>query len=248
MSSFALKMIAMATMLIDHIGAVLLPELTLLRVIGRVSFPIFVFLLAEGFCHTKNAHKFLLRLGAFALISQPFFDLALGRPIDFFARTNIFYTLFLAGVAIVVNKYIREKFSKGMYYVLTTGALLTCVAMAEVVLTSDYGAGGVYFIFFMFITRRMAMEKKPHSLPLMIVVLIFFGLEQHEWLLTAIGRGFEVPLMFMLMIPATLLPVLFLPLYNGKRGRDGKVLRWVFYGFYPGHLAVLWLLRFVTFP
>ena len=80
MNTYKLKLIAIITMLIDHIAAVLIPSDTMLwlvmRCIGRLAFPIFVFLLVEGFHHTRDVKKYLLRLGAFALISEVPFDLA----------------------------------------------------------------------------------------------------------------------------------------------------------------------------
>ena len=71
-----LKLIACITMLIDHIGAVFFPSLILLRIIGRLSFPIYCFLLAEGAAHTKHAPRYALRLLLCALISELPYDLA----------------------------------------------------------------------------------------------------------------------------------------------------------------------------
>ena len=102
----ALKLIAVVTMFLDHIGAAILESTAIwvilddaaettidyffnssalevirnadviLRAIGRVSFPIFCFLLVEGFLHTKNLRKYFLQLGVFALLSEVPFDLA----------------------------------------------------------------------------------------------------------------------------------------------------------------------------
>ena len=70
MSSFVLKLIAIITMLIDHIGAVLYPEIRWLRLIGRIAFPIFAYLVAEGFYKTSDIKKYLKRLFIFALVSD----------------------------------------------------------------------------------------------------------------------------------------------------------------------------------
>jgi len=120
MSAFILKIIALTTMLIDHVGAVSAGHIPFyFRIIGRLAFPIFVYLIAEGFRHTRNPKKFLLRLFIFAIISEPFFDWSVGRwrnylagyspwTVDFIRNTNIFYTLFLGGLAIVVFQHLYE--------------------------------------------------------------------------------------------------------------------------------------------
>ncbi|MFN2363319.1 MAG: TraX family protein, partial [Halarsenatibacteraceae bacterium] len=78
MSSFQIKMVAITTMLIDHIGSIIFPEYIILRVIGRLAFPLFAFLITEGYRHTSNINRYLVRLSIFALISQYPFWLAFG--------------------------------------------------------------------------------------------------------------------------------------------------------------------------
>ena len=115
MTAFHLKIIALTTMLIDHLGAVFPGYFGFeFRVIGRVAFPIYVYLVAEGFRHTKSPVKFLARLGAFAIISEPFFDMAIRGAelpwgVDFLNNTNIFYTLFFGGAAIYAFEIVRNK-------------------------------------------------------------------------------------------------------------------------------------------
>ena len=101
MTAFTLKIIALTAMFIDHI-AVVFPDTVPLwfRAIGRLAFPIFAYLLAEGFRHTRSKEKLLMRLLAFAAISEIPYDLVMGNTINSATNTNIFYTLFLGGVAI----------------------------------------------------------------------------------------------------------------------------------------------------
>ena len=77
LTSYHLKLIAAVTMLLDHIGAMLYPEVSWLRVVGRISFPLFVWLLVQGEARTKNVWRYGLRLGLLALVSQPFYQVAL---------------------------------------------------------------------------------------------------------------------------------------------------------------------------
>ena len=107
LTAFHLKVIALVIMVVDHTAAALeiipMPLNTFLRRIGRIAFPIYAFLVAEGCRHTRSREKYLLRLGVFALISEIPFDLAFdsnwrtGVPgIDFLNFTNVFYTMFFA--------------------------------------------------------------------------------------------------------------------------------------------------------
>jgi hypothetical protein len=68
-----LELIAMTTMLVDHMGVVFFPDITAFRIIGRISFPIYCFLLTRGYCYTSNFNKYLLRLILLAFISQPIY-------------------------------------------------------------------------------------------------------------------------------------------------------------------------------
>ena len=102
LSGSTLKIIEMVTMLIDHIGAAVLARMIIagnadlydayrtLRMIGRIAFPIFCFLLIEGFQHTKNAKKYAERLFLFAAISEIPFDLAFSAKVLEFQYQNVF--------------------------------------------------------------------------------------------------------------------------------------------------------------
>ena len=94
-----LKLIAIAAMLIDHIGGAFFPEVGVFRWIGRLAFPIFCYCLTVGLLYTHDVRKYLTRLGIFALVSQPFYILAFHPVGEFWANLtnwNIFFTLFLS--------------------------------------------------------------------------------------------------------------------------------------------------------
>lgn len=139
-SGSTLKMIAIVTMLIDHIGAAVLARLlmvnglgeldqtnadaimqwlsangalywtyTIMRMIGRVAFPIFCFLLVEGFLHTHDVKKYAMRLGLFALLSEIPFDLAFSSKILEFNYQNVFFTLFIGLLMMIAYRAVEEK-------------------------------------------------------------------------------------------------------------------------------------------
>lgn len=108
LNGFHLKWIAIITMCMDHVGAVFFPHILAFRIIGRLAFPLFAFLLVEGFLHTSNENKYLMRLGIFALLSEIPFDLVFqGRAISF-EHQNVFFTLFLSLLLLVVNTRIEK--------------------------------------------------------------------------------------------------------------------------------------------
>ena len=122
MTAFVLKIIAVITMMVDHVGSIILsvnPHLIAnnqdiylySRYIGRISFPIFAFLIANGCKHTSNINKYMLRLGLLAIISEVPYDLAFwgaGGGINFFRSTNIFYTLFLGVAAVAIYEKLKK--------------------------------------------------------------------------------------------------------------------------------------------
>jgi len=254
MTTFTLKLIALSSMLIDHMGAAFPQHFGFgFRIVGRIAFPIFVYLVAEGFRHTKSPEKFIVRLGIFAIVSEPFFDLALRanwsgmetggllpfilHNINFLANTNIFLTLFLGGCAIVSYKKFRDKADGSPLLVYALTALTTAVFMgAAHLLTTDYGAYGVFFILIMY-------AIKPTGLRL--VAMIPLTLWQHRNILLMPFTGFASAIshIHVLLVLATALPVLLIVFYNGKRGPS---LKWLFYAAYPVHLAVITVILFLT--
>lgn len=151
---FSLKILAMLTMFIDHIGAVLFPQYIVLRLIGRLAFPIYCFLLATGAIYTKNVEKYSARLLLFALISEIPFDLAFfGRVFD---RThqNVFFTLFLGLLGIMIAKKYPKVWWMSLFMALVADFLCT-----------DYGATGVlYILLFYFLYDRKIYQMLSFAL------------------------------------------------------------------------------------
>lgn len=134
-------------MAVDHIGIVFFPQYIIFRIIGRLSFPIFCFLLVEGFCHTSNLIKYMIRLFLFAVVSEVPFDLLFyGKPLDF-SHQNVFFTLFLG----VLMLYIYEMQAGGL---AKLGSIVMTIILAEV-LHTDYSYVGLLIIlmFYLFYER-----------------------------------------------------------------------------------------------
>ncbi len=243
LSTFVLKVIAVVSMAIDHTGAVLFPEVTLLRYIGRLAFPIYCFLISEGYVHTRNVPKYLMRLGLFALISELPFNLAFGGELFHFNSCNVFVTLFLGLFALILFDTVVkwEGIPQFASYLL---ALIPVAAIARTAdtLGSDYGKYGVLLIFIFYIFR----ENRTSA----ILVFALSTVLKYDILSVSYGVGtmlFESGDRAWYFVETTqlycLLAAIPIGLYSGKRGYGG--CKWLFYAFYPTHLIILWLLSVI---
>ncbi len=158
-SNSTLKIIAMISMFIDHYAiAIILPLgkdytniYNISRLIGRISFPIFSFLLVEGYSHSKNIKKYLSRLFIFALLSEIPFNMLLGHLIDF-NHQNVYFTL-LTGLFSI---YILDKNRHDIKVFCTT--LLIMPVIAEI-LNFDYGAFGVILIILLYLLKEDKLKQ-----------------------------------------------------------------------------------------
>lgn len=150
-SGSTLKLIAIFTMLIDHTAATVILQMInngiggqtlidiywVMRSIGRMAFPVFCFLLVEGFKYTHSREKYAARMFIFALISEIPFDLAINNTVLEFKSNNVFFTLLLGLLAITVLDWLKsvdkiEKASSAVKWFLVT--LIRCIVMVSVVL------------------------------------------------------------------------------------------------------------------
>ncbi|MDY5576949.1 MAG: TraX family protein [Lachnospiraceae bacterium] len=236
MSSNALKVIAMISMLIDHIGYVLLPEEVVLRYIGRIAFPIYCFLLVEGFFHTRNIIKYLARMGIFALLSEIPFNLAMAGTLIYSEHTNVFLTLFI-GLLVMY-------FSEAAYK--TTGdqsmGMVFCIAgmICAGILHTDYSYAGVMIIYIFYLSWRGRNSEDVKTRGLTTVLMLIM---QTIMFLSFKGQ----------IENYAIISLVFILLYTGKKsGRIWEALhlnkidifmKYFFYLFYPLHLLVLYILK-----
>lgn len=224
LSANALKLIAMAAMVIDHASVIFLgPETTVWRSIGRISFPIFAFLIAEGAVHSKNKLKYALRLLVFCFISEVPYDMAFNGSWLEFESQNVFFTLFLGLISVYVLDFLRDR-RLGLLGVIST---FGC-GFAAAVLSSDYGFMGVVVITLMYMFNGVKTEAR----------YIGFAL---SGLLT--GFVYKIPFDFGFISSQAYAALCFIPLacYNGRRGR--KMNKYFFYAFYPGHILILYAIK-----
>ena len=217
MTSFGIKLLAMISMIFDHFGLIFLQNNALFRIIGRLAFPIFAFQLAVGYSHARNKEKHIIRMLAFAVLSQ--------LPFMFFVETalpgfghflNIGFTFSIA----LLGMYVIENIKNFTY----KSFLLPLILLLSCALPIDYGFTGVLLCISFYIFRN---HKYLNLLSAFFIIVLKVFLEQE--------------VMKFAMIYA-LLPIF---LYNGKKGLDNKFSKYLFYVFYPAHLILFAVIKLI---
>jgi len=214
LSAGELRLLALLTMLIDHVGALLLPGLPVLRLLGRLSFPLFAFGIYQGFCCTRSRRRYAGRLVLLGLISEPCFDLAFYGRLFYPGQNSILLTLLLGlGLLAALEACRGRRGRRG--FGLWAALLLAGFALLGDALRCDYGGGGVLLIGLFFLLPDWAAVLAG-------AVLTALWLRSPVQLLAALAA---------------------VPLYYRGPERGLVLPRWFRYGFYPGHLLLLALLR-----
>ena len=210
-----LKLIAMVTMIFDHVGDSLFPEYTWMRIIGRIAMPIFAFCVAEGFGHTHDKLKYLTRMAIFAVISEVPFDLfGAGKVLDL-SHQNIMFTFALAIAGLILYEKLTLSGKKSGYIFGYLVLILSCAA--ALILKTDYTFLGVLLVTIFFLLRKKDLLIRDGVALLSHLALRNMGI--YLWGIL----GF-IPIAF----------------YNGERG---KGMKYLFYVFYPAHLLLIFIIK-----
>lgn len=242
MSALMLRLIACVMMLIDHIGYQY--NIHLFRCIGRIAFPVFVFLIVNGYRHTSGKARYALRLGIFALVSQVPFSLFCYNSF-WHSNGNVFVTLFLSLVCIwTADRLLRSRNLKLLAFLPT---LVICALYYFGVLDSDYGIRGILFaLTFYFFAREGNKKTGFMTIGMLLSIYYPFLLQCVRWVL---GGAAPVLSSWELTQIYSLLAIGLILLYNGKKGSTpgspvlAKLTQLSFYIFYPAHMLILWLIR-----
>ncbi len=257
MSYFLLKCLAIFLMILDHIG--FFTGNLILRAIGRISFPIFAFLISNGLKYTHSKIKYSSKILAFAIISEIPFDLAFEKKISLTSLDNVFFTLFLGMIFLILFDYLKEKFKDSKIKVLLFSLPVLCViGFISTVISCDYGFFGILIIIaFGVLNIRNSYQRlfliltvsflSCINLYRFILYNIFtaFGIKtDYSLLLTKITTE-NFPSQWQLIQLFRLLAFVPICLYNGKSGQPTnktakKIIGYSFYLFYPVHLLVFY--------
>ena len=208
-----LKILAMISMTLDHIGVMLLPRWTILRVLGRLALPIYAYMIAEGCRHTRDRKRYFLRIAGLAALCQAVYLFAMGSV---YMCILVTFSLSILMICAIENfQQRRDRFSQVLAFLTLLGIFFVCVALPELLKGTDfdidYGIAGV-----------------------LLPVLVYFGAEKTKYLTVGL---------FLLGLSCggvqwfALAAVPLLGMYNGQRG-GGNLGKW-FYVYYPLHLVVL---------
>lgn len=214
-SGSVLKIIAIVSMVIDHCAYFLMDNNSTLyeamRCVGRIAFPVFAFLIAEGFAYTHNRKRYFTRLLVFAVISEVSWYLLNGAD----GTHNVMFTLALGVVALAVLEKLKENSVLCGIAILSIAYLATWSGV-------DYEWRGILMIL-VFNLLRNQNDNLPIPYGRMMQLLCAFPLMMHYG---SIGA---------------LLACMTIFLYDGARGFiKGNVAKYGFYAFYPVHLLLIW--------
>lgn len=213
-----LKILAMLTMTVDHVGLQLLPQYPILRIIGRLSFPIFAYMIAEGCHYTKNRQKYLLTLAGMALLFQLVYFSAMGSLYQ-----GIFVTFTLSTALIFSIDRARERKSFPAW--LLAGGVFALIVLCSVLIpvwtttdfAVDYDIWGVLLPVAVYYAPTKPLKLTGAALCLVGLSLMWGS---RQWF--------------------SLLALIPLACYNGQRGK--WKMKNLFYLYYPAHLVVIYLL------
>lgn len=231
-----LKLIAMLAMFVDHAGKMLFPQYPIMRIIGRLAFPIYAYCLAVGCVYTRSPLNYIKRLALLALVSQPFYAVALDHSVSGMYA----YSFAEQPVRAALNFYIRSWHSPSILFALTLGALLiwslrerhltfSAALLLFCYLAEDkinYGFKGILLmlLFYLFINRAWL------SLPAVLAFMAWWGIGAGSY--SIFGVRFSTQAFAILA-----LPLIYIPTNTGV-----KLPKWLFYAFYPAHMVLIYVL------
>lgn len=240
LSAATLHILAMAFMLMDHLWATLLPAQEWLTCVGRIAFPIFAFMAVEGYFHTHNLKKYLLRMLIFAVISEVPFDLMYGGTWFYPVHQNVIWTLMMGLAGIHLMETVRKKKSTFVYILVSAIVVILGGLLGTLSMVDYYGIGVLTVFIFYFFRGRKWWCLLGQMLALYWVNVELLGGLMYP--IRLFGMEFELCQQGLALL--ALLPIW---LYRGRQGYHSKPFQYFCYAFYPIHMLVIVLvLNFIN--
>ncbi|MBR2402571.1 MAG: conjugal transfer protein TraX [Lachnospiraceae bacterium] len=234
-TSFSLHIMAMLFMLCDHLWGTIVPGNDWLTCIGRLAFPIFAFMIVEGYFHTRNLKKYVCRLLLFAVLSEIPFNLAMGSRIFYPIHQNVLWSFLIAIGLIHWNEKAKEK---QIWKRILVGIASVCIGYVVGLITFvDFYHAGILMVLVFYFFK----DKKWWCYLGQLVCLWYINFEMLG------GLSYEVNIFgqthFIARQGIALLALIPIWLYKGKQGYHSKMLQYIFYTFYPLHLLILGIIK-----
>ena len=230
MSSFALHIIAMIFMLCDHMWATIL-DYEWLTCIGRIAFPIFAFLITEGYIHTSNINKYIKRMVIFAIITEIPFNLMVSASPIYPFHQNVLWTFV---ISLLTLKYLNFDNVKNSFKSILI--ILLAIIIATVTMCDYFGAGVMMVVGFYIFRKSKFLQL------LMMIYVNMILIQGYSYPIDIAGYTYYFP-----QQGFAILSLIFIWLYNGKQGYHAKWFKIFCYAFYPLHMLILYILTIVLF-
>lgn len=247
MTTSAIKIVALIAMLIDHIGYYFYDQFgqwaPMLRLIGRLAFPLFIFAFIWGYYHTKNRRLQLFRLYIFgvlmSIINLVFLYFWQEKTVKFYPKHNIFLNFLFIGIGISILENLKNNWRKSLKILLLAFVSVLLHAIILRVMNWDEMEGkilsgflpSIFYLeyhFWFVILGVLLYIFRNSKLAISIIMLMFSG---WHFLTTSPIEPFQQGVM--------VVAVIFMLAYNGQKGAN---LKWLFYAIYPLHIVILYLI------
>lgn len=235
-SSFGLHMLAMTLMLCDHLWAMILPAAEWLTCAGRLAYPIFAFMIVEGYFYTHNLRKYILRLLLWAAVSEIPFNLMYGESIFYPYHQNVLWTFSISLLLIVFTEKCRERFRPVTAVILSVLTAVFGYIVGYAAMADYYGVGVLTVLVFYFFRTRNWKNRLLQLVCLFVLNVKLLG----GYFYTFTLLGFEFEFMQQSFALLALIPIW---LYRGRQGIHSKGFQYFCYAFYPVHMLLLFGIR-----
>lgn len=218
MTVFWIKIIACVSMFLDHVKYLLGESNFVTQYLGRLAFPLFMFVMVEGYCHTRDVKKYLIRLGIAALISQIPYQLFVNNLIGVEGiKINVIATFFVTMICLLIWD---KAFSK-----VYSAILILVIGFLAQLLNFEYGIFAILLGMLFYICREKKILK---NIIFLIMIAVYYYL-----IFLKFSPGYFT---YLICTALVLIPI---GLYNGKKGIG---LKYFFYLFYPAHMIIFLLI------
>lgn len=236
LSSAVLHILAMGFMLCDSLWTTVLPGTDWMACLGRLAYPIFAFLLVEGFFHTENLWRYLLRLLGVAILSEIPFNLMYGGSVVYPFHQNVIWTYVIALLFLILLEEFKERFGQLPMLLFMPIPAFLGYFLGQVLFTDYYGAGVLIILMFYLFHGKHWVCFLGQLVCLWFISFKLLG--GYYYVVPFLGYDFELVQQGLALL--SLVPIW---LYYGRQGLHGKVFRLVCYLFYPVHMLLLFILR-----